>query len=79
MFIIEAMAQLSGIVSGRRGGAFLSAIKDLEFSGDVHAGMSLELESELEGEFGGLFIFLCRASADGVAVATGRVVLKLGE
>jgi 3-hydroxyacyl-[acyl-carrier-protein] dehydratase len=77
-FVIEAMAHLSGIVSGRRGGAFLSALKDFEFTGTARPGQVLELESELEGEFGGMFIFHCTAVAEGARIAEGRVVLKLG-
>jgi len=78
VLIIEAMAHLSGIVSGRRGGAFLSALKDFEFNGTALPGQILELESELEGEFGGMFIFNCSANVEGKHIATGRVVLKLG-
>jgi 3-hydroxyacyl-[acyl-carrier-protein] dehydratase len=78
VLVIEAMAHLSGIVCGRRGDAFLSALKDFEFAGTAMPGQVLEIESELEGEFGGMFIFHCTARAEGASVAEGRVVLKLG-
>jgi len=77
VFIIEAMAQLSGIVSGKRGGGVLAGIRGLEYFSDVFSGETLIIESKKEGSFGGLYIFNCRASVGQRAVAEGRVILQL--
>lgn len=77
VFIIEAMAQLSGIVSGKRGGGVLAGIRGLEYFSDVHSGETLIIESKKEGSFGGLYIFNCTAAVEQRAVAEGRVILQL--
>lgn len=77
VFVVEAMAQLSGIVSGRKGGGVLAGIKEMEFVGQPKAGQSLTIESRCEGTFGGLYIFYCEAQADESLCARGKVILQL--
>jgi len=77
VFIIEAMAQLSGIVSGKRGGGVLAGIRGFEYFSDVFSGETLIIESKKEGSFGGLYIFNCRASVGQREVAEGKVILQL--
>jgi len=76
VFIIEAMAQLSGIISGKEAG-ILAGVRDFEFYGPVEAGETLALQSRLESSFGGLYIFRCEAHASGKPSAAGKVVLQL--
>jgi len=77
VFLVEAMAQLSGLVSGRRTGGVLSAIKEMKFLSSVRAGSRLVLQSEFEIAFGGLYVFSCEAFTDGEKKAEGRVIHRL--
>src|SRR3972149_1871331 len=51
-FIIEAMAQVSGVASGGKEGGFLAGIRDIEFLAPVSAGEGLGINSGLAGGCG---------------------------
>jgi len=79
VFIVEAMAQTSGIASGKKTGSMLAGLKDMEFRGTVLTGDTLELESVFERNFSGLYFFTCTASVAGKTVAEGGVILYFDE
>lgn len=78
-YILEAMAQLSGIASSKKESSMLAGLRDIKFSGTAHAGETLEIESTLERTFNGLYFFQCRASAAGRLIADGGVILYFNE
>ncbi len=75
VYIIEAMAQTSGVASGRKTSSMLAGMKNMEFSGPVITGDTLETESVFERSFGGLYYFNCRASVSGQTIAKGGIIL----
>ncbi|MBI5075857.1 MAG: hypothetical protein HZB62_11925 [Nitrospirae bacterium] len=79
VYIIESMAQVSGIASGRKGRSLFAAISGLNFHGTVRAGDTLEVESIVERSIGGMYIFIARASASGKVIADGGIVLHFDE
>lgn len=78
-YVIEAMAQTSGLASGRRGGSMLAALRDIRFGRAAAAGDRLEVESILERVMGGLFLFRCTARSAGETIAEGGIVLHFHE
>ncbi|MDH4230415.1 MAG: hypothetical protein OEW04_00110 [Nitrospirota bacterium] len=78
-YVVEAMAQTSGIASGKETGSMLAGLKDIEFRGTVLTGDTLETESIFERNFGGLYFFSCTASVSGKRVAEGGVILYFDE
>lgn len=76
-FILEAAAQLSGIVSGREEGGVFAGMKDISFTRDVRAGDTLELSSVVKGTFGGLYSFSVNAVCEGETVMEGEIYLAL--
>lgn len=78
-YLLEAMAQISGIASGRKGGSMLAGLRDVRFSGRACTGDTLELESTLERTFSGLYFFQCKALAAGNVIAEGGVILYFHE
>jgi 3-hydroxyacyl-[acyl-carrier-protein] dehydratase len=79
IYIIESMAQISGIASGRKGRSLFAGITSLTFHGTVRAGDTLEVESMVERNIGGLFMFTARAHAAGELIAAGGIVLHFDE
>jgi 3-hydroxymyristoyl/3-hydroxydecanoyl-(acyl carrier protein) dehydratase len=79
VYIVEAMAQTSGIASGKKTGSRLAGLKNIEFRGTVLTGDVLELESLFERNFSGLYFFTCTASVTGKTVAEGGVILYFDE
>jgi len=77
VFLLEAAAQLSGMVSGREEGGFFAGIKDVSFSRQVVPGDVVEIESVMKGAFGGLFSFIVTARCDGELVMEGEIYLAL--
>lgn len=77
VFVIEAMAQLSGLVGGRKSSSRLAGVREMEFKSVPKAGDSIILESTLEGGFGGLFVFSCNARTGEGEIASGKVMLQL--
>lgn len=75
VYIIEAMAQTSGIASGKKTGSMLAGLKNIEFSGSAMTGETLEIESVFERNFSGLYFFNCRASVSGNTIARGGIIL----
>ncbi|MBI5562103.1 MAG: 3-hydroxyacyl-ACP dehydratase FabZ [Deltaproteobacteria bacterium] len=76
--IIEALAQLAGLVMNEGGeaqGAYLAQVRDMRFRRPVTPGDRVELFAELDGGFPQMSIFRVSASVDGVAVAEGEVVM----
>ena len=78
-YIIEAMAQISGIASGRKGGSLFAAITGLIFNGTARAGETLEVESSVERNIGGLYSFAARAVVAGNIIAQGGILLHFDE
>jgi len=79
VYVIESMAQISGIASGRQGGSLFAAINGLTFSGSVRAGDTLEVESTVERNIGGLYSFAARATVGGNTIAEGGILLHFDE
>jgi len=79
VYVIESMAQISGIASGRGGGSLFAAINGLSFSGPVRPGDTLEVESTVERNIGGLYSFTARAAVGGNIVAEGGILLHFDE
>lgn len=75
VYVIEAMAQISGIASGKKGGSVFAAINNLKFSGTAEAGDILDIESILERNIGSLYIFSCKASVAAGTIAEGEIIL----
>lgn len=78
-YIIEAMAQISGIASGRQGGSLFAAINGLAFSGTAMAGDTLEVESTVDRSIGGLYSFTAQATVAGRIIAEGGILLHFDE
>lgn len=76
-FIVEAAAQLSGIVSGKEEGGVFAGMKDISFGKNVRAGDTLELSSVVKGAFGRLYSFSVNAVCDGEMVMEGEIYLAL--
>ncbi|MBI5847258.1 MAG: hypothetical protein HZB31_04800 [Nitrospirae bacterium] len=79
VYIIEAMAQISGIASSRKGISLFAGITGLTFHGTARAGDTLEIESTVQRSIGGLFIFAARALVAGNVIAEGGIVLHFDE
>lgn len=79
VYVIESMAQISGIASGRQGGSLFAAINRLVFSGSVRPGDTLEVESTVERNIGGLYSFTARATVGGNIIAEGGILLHFDE
>lgn len=77
VFLIEAAAQLSGIVSGREEGGYLAAVRDITFERRVIPGDVIEFSSETKGVFGGLYGFHISAQCNGDLVMKGDIYLAL--
>lgn len=78
-YIIESMAQISGIASGRQGGSLFAGITGLTFHGTVRAGDTLEVESTVERSIGDMYMFTARAGVAGEIIAEGGIVLHFNE
>jgi 3-hydroxyacyl-[acyl-carrier-protein] dehydratase len=86
VLIAEALAQLSGVVIGRRNeeaqrqspqhGAL--AMVDVRFSIPVEPPAAIDLVTELERDIDDLYLFAVMAAVDGQCVARGRLALKAG-
>jgi len=79
VYVIESMAQISGIASGRVGGSLFAAINGLSFSGTAMAGDTLEVESTVERNIGGLYSFTARAIVGANIIAEGGILLHFDE
>jgi 3-hydroxyacyl-[acyl-carrier-protein] dehydratase len=79
VYIIEAMAQMSGIASGRNCPSVFAAIMDLSFRGTAKAGDTLVIESAVERTVGAVSIFAARASVSGQTIAEGGLYLRFDE
>lgn len=75
VYIIEALAQISGVASGKKGGSVFAAINNLTFSGRANAGDILDIESILARNIGSLYIFSCKASVAAGTIAEGEIIL----
>jgi len=80
-YIIEAMAQASGLLLDREGptAAFLSMIKDVTFHKAVRPGDRLMITSSLFHAFSPLFVFQVTASVEDDMVAEAEITLALAE
>jgi len=78
-YIIESMAQISGIASGRQEGSLFAGITGLTFHGAVRTGDTLEVESTVERSIGNMYIFAARAFAAGKIIAEGGITLHFDE
>jgi len=78
VYIVEAMAQTSGLIlgHGRGGHAWLSMIRDVEFSGHARAGDCIVITSSLYHELPPLYMFSVRAEVLGRVVASGEITLS---
>jgi 3-hydroxyacyl-[acyl-carrier-protein] dehydratase len=76
-FLIEAAAQLSGIVSGREEGGYLAAVRGITFEKEVVPGDVVEFSSGTKGVFGGLYGFHVSAQCEGDLVMKGDIYLAL--
>jgi len=79
VYIIESMAQVSGIASGRKGSSLFAAISGLTFHGTARAGDTLEVESMVQRSISNMYIFTARALAAGKVIAEGGIVLNFDE
>ena len=79
IYIIEAMAQISGIASGRDRPSVFAAIMDLIFHGTAKAGDTLQVESRVERNVGAVSIFGARALVSGKIIAEGGLYLRFDE
>lgn len=80
MLLIEAMAQLSGLVMNfgltDQSAAVLAAISTMRFERRATAGEAIVITSLLEGSFGRAASFDVEASTGSLRVATGRLTLS---
>ncbi len=76
VYVIESMAQISGIAGGRTRGSLFAAISNLNMFGVVRAGDTLEVESTVERRIGSICIFNAMATAAGGIIARGDIVLR---
>lgn len=83
MLLIEAMAQLSGLVMNfgltDRSAALLAAISTMRFERRALAGESISITSILEGSFGRASSFIVEASVGSVRIAAGRLTLACAQ
>ena len=79
VYIIESMAQISGIASGRGRPSVFAAILDLAFHGTAKAGDTLQVESTVERNVGAISIFAARAQVSGTIIAEGGLYLRFDE
>ena len=79
VLIIEAMAELSGLVMncGKTGKikAYLAQVKDIKFKTVVVPGDQLVIEADVEQNFSGIASFSVRARVDDNIAAEGGLVL----
>jgi len=75
VYVIESMAQVSGIASGRKGNSLFTGITGLTFHRIVRAGDTLEVESTVERNIGNMYIFTASARAAGELIAEGGILL----
>jgi 3-hydroxyacyl-[acyl-carrier-protein] dehydratase len=82
VFIVEAMAQLAGLVAGSAGsggGGALGAISDMRFLKPVRPGDQLVLRVNLDAKLGGAVRFTGEAQVGQESVARGTFTLVLDE
>ncbi|GBD99954.1 3-hydroxyacyl-[acyl-carrier-protein] dehydratase FabZ [bacterium BMS3Abin07] len=77
VLLLEASAQLSGIVSGREEGGYLAGMKNIHFEKNVMPGDVVEFESVMQGVFGGMYIFRVSARVGNETVMKGDIYLAL--
>jgi 3-hydroxyacyl-[acyl-carrier-protein] dehydratase len=79
VLIIEAMAELSGLVMncGKTGKtmAYLAQIKDIKFNAVPAPGCQIVIESELEQDLSGIASFSVKARVGNNIKAEGRLIL----
>ncbi len=79
MLLIEAMAQLSGLVMNfgltDQTATVLAAISTMRFERRAAAGESISITSVLEGSFGRVASFIVEASVGSVRIAAGTLTL----
>lgn len=79
MLLLEAMAQLSGLVMNfgltDRSEAVLAAISTMRFERRAVAGESISITSVPEGSFGRVASFIVEASVGSVRIAAGTLTL----
>lgn len=77
--IIEAMAQLAGLVMNSGGAegrlAYIAQVKDMRFKRPLVPGETMLLTAELSHGFSGLAEFTVKAEVDKAIVAQGEVVM----
>lgn len=82
-FLIEAMAQLSGLVmnfgSDVRAAGVLAAVKTMRFERRAAAGESIAITSALESSFGTAASFDVQAHVGSVLLAVGRLTLACAQ
>lgn len=83
VFLIEAMAQLSGLVmnfgSAVSTAGVLAAVKTMRFEKHAAAGDSIVIISALEGSFGTAASFDVEASVGSILLAAGRLTLACAQ
>lgn len=81
LMLVEAMAQIAGVVAFRESGraGTLAGIEQFTIRRLPMEGDRIEIEAELVTQFGGLFRFEGRAFIDQDPVASGRFYLSEGE
>ncbi|MDX1582553.1 MAG: hypothetical protein R3338_03045 [Thermoanaerobaculia bacterium] len=81
LMLIEAMAQIAGMVAFRSSGVAgsLAGIDQFSIERLPEEGDRVEIEAKLVAELGSLFRFEGRAWVDGNLLATGRFYLSEGE
>jgi beta-hydroxyacyl-ACP dehydratase FabZ len=79
VFIIEAMAQTSGLIIGGEGSrmAYLSSIKDAKFIKPVIPGDQLIITSSLLHRFSPLYVFEAQASVNDEIISEAEIILSL--
>ncbi|MBI5236490.1 MAG: 3-hydroxyacyl-ACP dehydratase FabZ [Deltaproteobacteria bacterium] len=89
VLIIEALAQLAGLVmnhagnppipplseGGNGGVAYIARVKDMRFKRPVQPGETMHLTAELSHGFSGLAEFAVKAEVDKAIVAQGEIVM----
>lgn len=78
-YLVETMAQISGVATGRKGGSMLAAVNRMIFSGRACAGDILEIVSVVERALGQVCIFSCSAVVSGKTIAEGEVILHFSD
>lgn len=79
VFIIEAMAQTSGLIIGGEGSrmAYLTSIKDAKFMKPVIPGDQIIITSSLLHKFPPLYVFEVQASVNDQMVSEAEIILSL--